>query len=585
MEIDKVYTTFKEGWLQKRGEHIKTWRPRYFILRNDGYFIGYNSKPQNHESLSSPNNSFYIKDCKLLTSDKPKNNVFILRCLNSDRCFTIERCFSATSPQERDEWIKALQDVSHLLSGSFVIDVSGNLRTKITLHDFEFLKILGKGTFGKVILCRERNTKRICAMKILKKSLIVAKNEVQHTQTENKVLRSIKHPFITSLIYAFQTTDRLCLVMEYVNGGELFFHLTREKRFTEERAKFYTAEVCLAIGFLHDNNIIYRDIKLENILLDNEGHVKLVDFGLCKMDMTIDSTTDTFCGTPEYLAPEILTESNGNGYNRSVDWWAVGVLLYEMLIGRLPFANTDVKILFQKIINDKAEIPMFLSPEARSILVQLLEKDPIRRLGASMLDYKELQWHRFFSNLNWNFLLLKQVEPPFKPLVESEVDTRYFEREFTGEPVQLTPTNSEDMDFSDYRTNFKNVNGSGSISLQTNQKYFDSFSYYGSKTSLDKRQRFDSGSSGDKQNDTQSNLIAMIDNDRSETSLNSIDEQQHTFIANNTSNQSSSLNHNNLFYPYMVQITDITGQTYESETYAVNGNSMTTAHSIDSIDS
>jgi hypothetical protein len=202
-----------------------------------------------------------------------------------------------------------------------------------------------------------------------------------------------------------------------------------------------------------------------------------------------------------------------------------------------------------------------------------------------MLDYKELQWHRFFSNLNWNFLLLKQVEPPFKPLVESEVDTRYFEREFTGEPVQLTPTNSEDMDFSDYRTNFKNVNGSGNISLQANQKYFDSFSYYGSKTSLDKRQRFDSGSSGDKQNDTQSNLISMIDNDRSETSLNSIDEQQHTFIANNTSNQSSSLNHNNLFYPYMVQITDITGQTYESETYAVNGNSMTTAHSIDSIDS
>ncbi len=167
------------------------------------------------------------------------------------------------------------------------------------------MKILGKGTFGKVILCREHSTKRLCAMKILKKSLIVEKNEIVHTETENKVMRSLKHPFITSLIYSFQTVDRLCLVMEYVNGGELFFHLSREKKFSECKARFYCAEICYAIGFLHQNQIIYRDIKLENILLDSQGHIKLADFGLCKMNMDHQAITRTFCGTLEYLAPEV----------------------------------------------------------------------------------------------------------------------------------------------------------------------------------------------------------------------------------------------------------------------------------------
>lgn len=244
------------------------------------------------------------------------------------------------------------------------------------------------------------------------------------------------------MIYSFQTVDRLCLVMEYVNGGELFFHLAREKKFSESKSKFYCAEICYAIGYLHQNNIIYRDIKLENVLLDSEGHIKLADFGLCKMDMDYTSKTRTFCGTLEYLAPEILTkEENGmsTGYTRAVDWWAVGVLLYEMLVGRLPFSSKcsvtkeqDSQLLFGKILSEAVFLPLDMSREAKHILCQLLEKNANRRLGSSSLDFEEIRRHSFFKSIDWLKLESKELEPPFRPMVSSDTDTCYFEKEFTG---------------------------------------------------------------------------------------------------------------------------------------------------------
>lgn len=294
-------------------------------------------------------------------------------------------------------------------------------RVKVTLENFEFLKVLGKGTFGKVILCRDKANDHLYAIKVLKKEVIVQKDEVAHTYTEKRVLQRSRHPFLTGLKYCFQTADRLCFVMEYANGGELFFHLSRDRFFSEDRTRFYSAEIILALSYLHERGIIYRDLKLENLLLDNDGHIKITDFGLCKENIEFGHTTRTFCGTPEYLAPEVLED---NDYGRAVDWWGVGVVSYEMMVGRLPFYSIDHDILFEKILNEDVRVPVRLSPEARSLLLGLLVKDPIQRLGGGPDDAKEIMVHKFFAPIDWELLLQKKIPPPFKPQVSVEFTRR-----------------------------------------------------------------------------------------------------------------------------------------------------------------
>merc|ERR1711971_71151 len=299
-----------------------------------------------------------------------------------------------------------------------------------TFENFEFLKVLGKGTFGKVILCREKSSNHLYAIKILKKEVIIKKDEVEHTMTENRVLQSTRHPFLIGLKYSFTTSDRLCFVMEYVNGGELFFHLSRERQFSEDRTRFYGAEITSAIEYLHKRGIIYRDLKLENLLLDKDGHIKIADFGLCKEDIQWGKTTKTFCGTPEYLAPEVLED---NDYGRAVDWWGVGVLMYEMMVGRLPFYNRDGDHdrLFELILMDPVKFPRSISDDARDLLSGLLVKDPLTRLGGGPEDAEAVKGHQFFASINWTDLEKRRVTPPWKPQVTSETDTRYFDSEFT----------------------------------------------------------------------------------------------------------------------------------------------------------
>lgn len=224
--------------------------------------------------------------------------------------------------------------------------------------------------------------------------------------------------------------------MPYVNGGDLYFHVKSDKQFSEDRMRFYAAQIVLALGYLHSHGVIYRDLKLENLLLDREGHIKVADFGLCKEDITYGGTTNTFCGTPEYIAPEVIED---NDYGRQVDWWALGVVMYEMVFGRLPFFNQNREVLCEMIVREKVHFRRSISRELQDILSRLLEKSPSKRLGSGPGDYKEIQAHDFFAPINWNDLAKRKVPPPFKPLVTSETDTRYFDSEFTGESVELTP--------------------------------------------------------------------------------------------------------------------------------------------------
>jgi len=274
---------------------------------------------------------------------------------------------------------------------------------------------------------------------MIKKEQVVDNDIIEHTLTENRVLRSIKNPFVTELKYSFTTKYRLCFVMEYVNGGDLFFHFQKEGKFSEERSRFYGAEIISAIGYLHRRGIIYRDLKFENLLLDKDGHIKIADFGLCKEDIRGETTTNTFCGTPEYIAPEVL---ENNDYGRAVDWWELGIVMFEMMVGDFPFYHDDHDILFGFILLKKLHVPKDLTSEAKSLLEGLLTKDPELRLGGGREDAQEVRDHEFFACVNWSEIEEKKVTPPFQPEVTSETDTHYFDTEFTGQCVDLTPPDS-----------------------------------------------------------------------------------------------------------------------------------------------
>ncbi|XP_043506217.1 protein kinase C isoform X1 [Polistes fuscatus] len=325
------------------------------------------------------------------------------------------------------------------------VSVSENEVRKFGLEDFNFIKVLGKGSFGKVMLVeRKSNPDEVFAVKILKKDVIIQDDDVDCTMTEKRILTlAAKHPFLTAIHSCFQTSDRLFFVMEYVNGGDLMFHIQKARKFDEARARFYAAEVTLALQFLHKHYVIYRDLKLDNILLDQEGHCKLADFGMCKEGIIEGrTTTSTFCGTPDYIAPEILQELE---YGASVDWWALGVLMYEMMAGQPPFEADNEDDLFESILRDDVLYPIWISKEAVSILKGFMTKNPAKRLGCVVANGGEaaIRVHPFFQHMDWDALEGRRVKPPIKPKVQSKKDALNFDAEFTREDPELTPEDPE----------------------------------------------------------------------------------------------------------------------------------------------
>ena len=297
----------------------------------------------------------------------------------------------------------------------------------ISIEDFQVLKLLGKGSFGKVLLVKYLNNNNIYAMKILKKEEIIKRNQINHTKTERLLLEKLNHPFIASLQFAFQDSQKLYLVTEFLQGGELFFHIKRKKCFKESPAKFYMAQIFLAIDYLHKAGYIYRDLKPENILIDKEGNIKLTDFGLSKMIPNEENNinSNTICGTLEYMAPEII---KGKNYDKSADWYSFGIVLYQMICGDVPFKlksrNID-EISYETDI----KYPEKISNEAKDIISKLLEIEPEKRLGYKSSD--EIKNSAFFNEVDFDLVYKKEYNPPFRPKLNGELDLKYFNIYFT----------------------------------------------------------------------------------------------------------------------------------------------------------
>ncbi|XP_047668219.1 ribosomal protein S6 kinase alpha-2 isoform X2 [Tachysurus fulvidraco] len=355
------------------------------------------------------------------------------------RKFTVRRWFSIylrKKSRSKSASLCKLEDDGILKE----IDISSHVKEGFEKADpsqFELLKVLGQGSYGKVFLVRKikgSDTGQLYAMKVLKKATLKVRDRVR-SKMERDILAEVNHPFIVKLHYAFQTEGKLYLILDFLRGGDLFTRLSKEVMFTEEDVKFYLAELALALDHLHSLGIIYRDLKPENILLDEEGHIKITDFGLSKEAIDHDKRAYSFCGTIEYMAPEVV---NRRGHTQSADWWSFGVLMFEMLTGSLPFQGKDRKETMALILKAKLGMPQFLSPEVQSLLRSLFKRNPTNRLGAGPDGVEEIKRHHFFANIDWNKLYRKEIKPPFKPAVGRPEDTFHFDPEFTSR----TPTDS-----------------------------------------------------------------------------------------------------------------------------------------------
>ena len=302
----------------------------------------------------------------------------------------------------------------------------------VELDDFQIMKVLGRGTFGKVCLVQYKPTKEYYAMKSLKKDVLLDMDQVQSTILEKKILQSLDHPFLVGMVFCFQTEERIYFIMPFIRGGELFQHLRKEKFFKEDKARFYAASMGIALEYLHNHGIVYRDIKPENILIGEDGYLKLIDFGMAKM-LKGNEKAMSFCGTPEYLAPEIIT---GEGHNRAADWWSYGILLFEMLCGIPPFYCENTERMYDLITNAELRFPkrIQLSENAKDLIKKLLIKKQDKRLGVEK-GFEEIKSHPFFQGFDFDALLAKKLEAPFIPVLKDSLDVGNFDEEFTSEEI------------------------------------------------------------------------------------------------------------------------------------------------------
>ena len=305
----------------------------------------------------------------------------------------------------------------------------------VKLEDFKVLKVIGRGSFGKVNLVEYLPTHETYAMKSLKKDLLIEQEQIENTLLEKEILQTIDYPLLCGLVFCFQTEERIYFIMPFLSGGELFQHLRKFRTFDEEKVRFYGAQIALALEYLHSKGIVYRDLKPENILMDEDGYLKLADFGMAKK-LKEDEKAMSFCGTPEYLAPEIITME---GHDKNADWWSFGILLFEMLCGLPPFYVENLDKMYELIKTSTVKFPkrIALSEDAKDIIKKLLEKNPKKRLG-SQKGIEEIKSHPFFANIDFDLIEQKKIKAPFIPELSSDKDVQYFDEEFTSEEVGMS---------------------------------------------------------------------------------------------------------------------------------------------------
>ena len=406
--------TLFEGWCTKLSSVHKTYRRRWFVLTRTK--ISYYKRPGG----KLLDNIDIESGTPELDLSNPKQPSF--RIVHPDKTYNI----LCNTPDEAREWFEHIQEAK---------TQEAPKDTKVGLDDFTTIKLIGRGSYGKVRLVRHKASGQVYAMKSLSKKKLSDFNLVEKTKTERNVLITAHHPFLVSAKYTFQDEVKVYMVLEYVPGGELYRRLKAEGRLSEQRVKYYVAQLVLAIAYLHSLGIIHRDLKPENVLMAEDGYIKLTDFGLVKDKMQARSETQTFCGTPEYISPEIV---EGRKYNMSVDWWSLGILIYEMLFGSPPFFDTNVNVTYRKIIMDDIQFPADASPEARSLIEGLCDKDPECRLGSGEDGAEMIKRHPFFKGIDWDALLAKKIDMEWRPNISNDTDVGQFDQMFTTENPEIS---------------------------------------------------------------------------------------------------------------------------------------------------
>lgn len=308
----------------------------------------------------------------------------------------------------------------------------------ISVNDFMLLSVIGKGSYAKVLLVKKKDCGLVMALKVLKKEIIEKRKQEEHIRAERDILIHANHPFVAKLHCAFQDAKKLYFALEYCGGGELFNLLSKKRYFTEDQTRFYAAQILLAIEHLHSKDIIYRDLKPENVLIDKDGYIKITDFGLSKQNVK-EREAHSVCGTPEYLAPETIMKG---GHGKEVDWWALGCIIYEMITGNPPFYSDDRDKLFDQIKFGAVKFTSRFSPPLRELLSGLFMKDPDQRLGHGVDGAKKIKTHSWFVGVNWDALLNKKIKAPFIPVLGNNNGLSNFDPEFTESSVESFNSNT-----------------------------------------------------------------------------------------------------------------------------------------------